>query len=65
MHHSLCPWEPGTSVTFTCIKSECPAQAQNGGGGEVRAGVSNDWCITDTYRQCFGILTGVSLSAVR
>ena len=33
MHHSLIPWEPGTSLTFTCIKSECPAQARIGGGG--------------------------------
>ena len=38
------PGEPGTSPTFTCIKSECPAQARMGGGGG--AGVSNDCCIT-------------------
>ena len=31
-----------TSLTFTCIKSECPAQARIGGG----MGVSNDWCVT-------------------
>ena len=29
----FCPREPGTSLTFTCIKSECPAQARIGGGG--------------------------------
>ena len=28
----FCPREPGTSLTFTCIKSECPAQAWMGGG---------------------------------
>ena len=28
------PWEPGASLTFTCIKSECPAQARMGGVGE-------------------------------
>ena len=39
MHHSLL--SSGTSLTFTCIKSECPAQARMGG-----CGVSNDWCIT-------------------
>ena len=43
MHHSLLSRETGTSLTFTCIKSECPAQARIGGGGV--AGVSNDWCI--------------------
>ena len=42
IHHSLLP--PGTSLTFTCIKSECPAQARMGGRGG--AGVSNYWCIT-------------------
>ena len=27
------PWEPRTSLTFTCIKSEFPAQAGMGGVG--------------------------------
>ena len=27
----FCPWEPGTSLTFTRTKSECPAQVQMGG----------------------------------
>ena len=27
------PREPETSLTFTCIKSECPAQARMGGCG--------------------------------
>ena len=27
----FCPQEPGTSLTFTCIKSECPTQARMGG----------------------------------
>ena len=44
MHHSLLSPRTGTSLTFTCIKSECPAQARMGGGG---AGISNDWCITN------------------
>ena len=34
----FCPREPGTSLTFTCIKSECPAQARMGVRG------SNAWC---------------------
>ena len=34
----FCPREPEPSLTFTCIKSECPAQARMGGGG---VGVSN------------------------
>ena len=29
----FCPREPGTSLTFTCIKSECRAQARMGGCG--------------------------------
>ena len=33
MHHSLLSPRTGTSLTFTCIKSECPAQARMGGGG--------------------------------
>ena len=37
----FCPWEPGTSLTFTRTKSACPAQVQMGGG----VGVSNDGCI--------------------
>ena len=39
-----CPRGPETSLAYTCIKSECPSQAQVGerDGG---AGVSNDWCI--------------------
>ena len=37
------PRERRTSLTFICIKSECPTQARIGGGS---AGVSNDWCIT-------------------
>ena len=41
-HHSLLSTGPGTSLTFTCIKSECPAQAWMGGRG---ARVSNVWCI--------------------
>ena len=28
-----CPQGPGTSLAFTCIKSECPTQARMGGGG--------------------------------
>ena len=28
-----CPQGPGTSLAFTCIKSECPTQARIGGGG--------------------------------
>ena len=26
----VCPREPGTSLTFTCIKSECPIEARMG-----------------------------------
>ena len=33
------PWGLGTSLAFTCIKSECPAQAQNGKGGGGGGGV--------------------------
>ena len=33
-HHSLV--SPGTSLTSTCIKSECPAQAQIGGCGTFK-----------------------------
>ena len=29
----FCPREPGTSLTLTCIKSECPAQPRMGGFG--------------------------------
>ena len=46
MHHSLLSPGTGTSLTFTCIKSECPAQARMGGWG---AGVSNDWCIMNGF----------------
>ena len=28
-----CPLGPGTSLAFTCIKGEYPAQARIGGGG--------------------------------
>ena len=42
------PREPRTSLTFICIKSECPAQARIGNGGGAR--VSNDWCITALLR---------------
>ena len=45
MHHSLLSPGTRTSLTFICIKSECPAQARIGEGGGG-AGVSNDWCIT-------------------
>ena len=38
-----CPHGPGTSLAFTCIKSECPTQARIGGGGVGGGvGVSND-----------------------
>ena len=37
----FCSREPRTSPTFTCIKSECPAQTRMGD-----AGVSNDWGFT-------------------
>ena len=40
-----CPRGPETSLTFTWIKSECPAQARMGGGG-----VSNDWCIRKQWQ---------------
>ena len=44
-HHSLLSL--GTSLAFTCIKSECPSQAWIGakGGGGGSSGISNDWCI--------------------
>ena len=31
-HHSLLPRELGSSLAFTCMKSECPAHARGGGG---------------------------------
>ena len=37
-----CPRGPGTSLAFTCVKSECPAQARMG-----EAGISNDCCINN------------------
>ena len=35
----FCPRGPGTSLTVTCIKSECPAQARIGreGGGCIKS----------------------------
>ena len=35
MHHSLLSLGTGASLTFTCIKSECPAQARMGGEGNL------------------------------
>ena len=46
MHHSLLYPKTEGFTHFTCIKSECPAQARKGGG----AGVSNDWFIRKIVR---------------
>ena len=42
------PREPGTSLTFTCVKLNAPLKPEwGGGGGWGGAGFSNDWCISN------------------
>ena len=47
----FCPREPGTSLTFNCIKSECPAQAWMGGCGGFKWLVHN--CVLKARGETF------------
>ena len=54
----FCPREPGISLTFTCIKTECPAQARMGGCGGFK------WLVHYSHPASLALLFGWSLCII-